>query len=522
MKHQLFKARMSGMVKTEPTALAAGVETRDVAPVRPASNAVGTNDVRFSSSQCQSLLDAATRQRVHLKRLMLAIFVAAVPLVANAQPMSDQTVWPRFLGAAYDGIAPLSPTPINYSADPTTAWQLEVGDGYGIGSVGSGMYFHFDSETKPQGHPLEYQMVERLRAFDLESGRQIWSKEQPIIYSDMLGYEAGPRTSPTIVGDRIFTLGVTGILDCRKTADGQSIWSVNTNERYGVVQNFFGVGSSPLYLDGQLIVMVGGSPAEDQDVGPMQLDRVSPNGSAVVAFDPDSGKELWRCGDDLASYSSPRPIKIGDETLVLAFTRSGLLAIDPKKGELRWRYDHRAEILESVNAMTPVVRDDQVLISECYQVGSVLLDVDANGCKEIWKDPPRDRRSQSLRAHWATPIRVGEYLYGCSGRNAPDSDFRCIEFATGEVMWSDQRRIRSSVTSAGDYLLLLEERGLLQVIRPDPSELKVVAEWDLSESVNKRKGIQYPCWAAPIVVGNKVILRGTDYVLCLEFPRVAN
>ena len=113
---------------------------------------------------------------------------------------------------------------------------------------------------------------------------------------------------------------------------------------------------------------------------------------------------------------------------------------------------------------------------------------------------------------------IDGYLYGCSGRNAPDSDFRCLDFKTGEVAWADSRRTRCSVTQVGDRLVLLEERGRLQVIQPNPERLDVVAEWDLSTATGDRPAISYPCWAAPIVVGDRLILRGTSKVLCLRWP----
>ena len=470
-----------------------------------------------SLKQCDSVIATAASPQVGVWLLLLANLCAAAVGPARAQTVAESAGWPRFLGENFDGVTPQVSQSIEWKSTPERLWTLEVGHGYGIGSVAHGRYFHFDAVPSPQTDRLEYQLVERLRAVDVATGHPVWVGEQPLVYRDMLGYENGPRSSPTIAGDRVFTLGVTGVLTCRNVSDGEQLWHVDTNQAYGVVQNFFGVGASPLVLGDRLIVMVGGSPSEDQSVGPMQLDRVSPNGSAVVAFDLQSGKELWRCGEDLASYSSPRPITVDGETFVLVFLRSGLMAIDPDAGQVLWRYDHRARILESVNAMMPVVRDDQVLISECYEVGSVVLKVSKTGCSEVWKDPSRDRRSQSFRAHWATPILVGEHFYGCSGRNAPDSDFRCVEFATGKVLWSDPRRIRSSVTRIGEYLLVFEERGRLQLIRPNPEALEVIADWDLAQPLGGRRGLAYPCWAAPIVVDNQVILRGTDQVVCLQF-----
>ena len=425
--------------------------------------------------------------------------------------------WPRFLGNRFDGSVEQSRLSIDWNTPPVAAWSIEVGDGYGLGTVSEGRFFQLDASRQFDAVTSRLASRERLRCFDFVSGAEIWSKSNSYQYSDLLGYEDGPRTSPTVVGDRVITYGVTGVLKCRHVKDGTEIWSVDTNTDYGVVQNFFGVGSSPLVLDGKVIVMVGGSPPEDQNIAPMQLDRVTYNGTAVVAFDLDNGQEVWRTGDDLASYSSPRPITIDGTEYVLVFARTGLLLVDPAKGKTEWQFEHRASIRDSVNAMVPVVSGDQVFISECYELGSALLQVSKAQPRVIWKDPPRDRRRQAMRSHWATPILVDGFLYGCSGRNAPDSDLRCISWETGQVQWVDSRRVRSSLARIGDHLVVLEERGVMQILRVNSKKLDVVAEWDLSENQGARLGIKYPCWAAPVIVGNRILVRGTDRIQCLEF-----
>ena len=442
---------------------------------------------------------------------------AEEPVRTNLLHQAQQSLdWPRFLGPTFDGSSTANFENIDWSGEPKLAWSIQVGDGYGLGSISNGKYFQCDTEPNRNGE----QIGERLRCFNLNTGTQLWTSSQPILYRDMLGYEDGPRSSPTIVDDLIYTFGVTGWLTCRSVSDGEILWTIDTNTKYGVVQNFFGVGSSPLVLDEKVIVMIGGSPEEDQDLPPMRLDRVASNGSAVVAFDRNTGKELWRCGDDLASYSSPRPIEVDGETLVLLFARTGLLAIDPVEGRVRWKYDHRAEVLESVNAMVPVVEGNHVLISECYEVASVLLKISVDADPEVvWKDPSRDRRSQAMRSHWATPVLVDGFLYGCNGRNAPDSDFRCVNFMTGKVQWIDSRRIRSSVTRVGQYLVVLEERGVLQILNANSEELDKVAQWDLGVENKNRPAIEYPCWSAPVVVGDLLIVRGTNRVVALQLAR---
>lgn len=443
------------------------------------------------------------------------MFYRSLGLIAwmtiHLAPVSGQEQWPRFLGVNFDGTVE-SDTSFDWSQEPTFAWSIEAGTGYGIGTVAESRYLHFDAVPSADGFGVQ----ERLRSFDLESGKLQWVHTQPIVYRDLYGYEDGPRSSASVNGNQIFTLGVSGNLTCRDLATGNQTWMVNTSQQYGVVQNFFGVGSSPLVLDNQVVVMVGGSPPEDQNIAPGRLDRVIPNGTALVSFDRKTGKERWRGGDDLASYSSPRTLQVGNETLVLLLARGGLLALDPNTGEVRWRFDHRAATLESVNAIMPVVNGKQVFISECYEIGSALLNVDGQSAKLVWQDPPRDRRRQAMRCHWSTPILINGYLYGCSGRNAPDSDFRCIEFSSGNVQWSDPRRIRSSVTRVGDNLVLLEERGAVQIIRPTPEKLEIVSEWNFSIPDEKRPAIRYPCWAAPLVVGDRLLIRGDENVLCLK------
>ncbi|MEM6474275.1 MAG: PQQ-binding-like beta-propeller repeat protein [Planctomycetota bacterium] len=412
--------------------------------------------------------------------------------------------WPRFLGEGFDGTGVLDGLKLDLSAAPTALWQLSVGEGYGLGCVNDGKYYQLDAVAAS----------ERLRCVSLRDASEIWSVSRPMRYRDLYDYESGPRTTPAIDGEVIVTYGVDGALVARELQKGTVLWEVDTATEYGVIQNFFGVGSSPLIVGQQVIVSVGGSPAEDQAIAPGRLNRVTDNGTAVVSFDLKTGKENWRCGNDLASYSSPRLMTVNERNIVLLYARDHLLAIDPEAGRVLWKYRHRAKILESVNAMMPVVDGDKIFISECYQLGSALLSADASAVQEVWKDP-ENRRKQVMRCHWSTPILINGMLYGCSGRNNPDSSLRCIDFQTGDLKWSDDRQIRTSMVRAGDALIVLDERGRMQMIDPNPEKLTVIAEHDFSNLLTS------PCWAAPVLVGNRLIVRGDEQVVCFTLAAEA-
>ena len=321
--------------------------------------------------------------------------------------------WCRFLGPS--GTSHSNETgvdPALWQPHPPVIWSLPLGTSYGAPAIVGQQIYQFD----------RYGDQERLTCYDLTSRAELWRWQAPVEYEDMYGYNNGPRCSPVIDGDLIFLYGVAGDLYCLSAAQRQLLWKVNTFQRYAVVPNFFGVASNPVVHGDKLLVMVGGSPPESHLAPPGQLQLVKPNGSAIVALDKRTGQELYRLGDDLASYSSLTVQAIGGRPLGLAFLRGGLLAWEPDSGQAVFEYPWRADMLESVNAALPVTDGSLVLLSESYQIGSVLLDATQQPWQVRWQDSgPRNRCR--FRAHWATPVLVDGYLYGCSGRNPADSDF---------------------------------------------------------------------------------------------------
>ena len=124
--------------------------------------------------------------------------------------------------------------------------------------------------------------------------------------------------------------------------DGQVIWKCDTAEQFGVIQNFFGVGSTPIVEGDLLIAVVGGSPPEDRRIPRGQLDRVSGNGSGIVAFDKMTGHVRYQITDELAGYASPVTATIDGRRWCFAFCRGGLVAFEPKTGTIDFQYPWRA------------------------------------------------------------------------------------------------------------------------------------------------------------------------------------
>ncbi len=422
--------------------------------------------------------------------------------------------WPSFLGGNRDSRSSETGIITDWSSPNfRLVWQRKLGTSYGIGSVSEGKYYQFD----------RFGDEAKLTCLDARTGEQAWEFSYPTTYADLYGYAGGPRCSPVIDDGRVYLLGAEGMLHCLATADGSLIWKVDTIDKFGVIQNFFGVGATPVVEGDLLIAMIGGSPPEDQQLPPGQLDRASGNGSGVVAFNKKTGEVIYKISQELASYSSPKLASIDGRRWCFVFARGGLLAFHPETGVIDFEFPWRAPILESVNASTPVVVGNEVFISETYGPGSALLAVKPGGYEIVWQDDQR-RRERSMQTHWNTPIYQDGYLYGSSGRHERNAELRCIEWKTGKVMWSVPGLTRSSLLYVDGHFVCLSEDGVLRLLKVNPQKYEVVTEITLKKEtagdsafgLGPARLLKAPAWAAPILSHGLLYVRGADRLVCLE------
>jgi outer membrane protein assembly factor BamB len=423
--------------------------------------------------------------------------------------------WPQFLGPHANGSSTetglLDAWP---GGGPPRIWEKAVGAGYSAPSVrGSRLVLHHRVSNE--------EVVECLNA---TTGKSLWRYSYTSEFIDPYGYNNGPRATPLLTTNACFTFGAEGKLLCLDLETGRVRWQRDTAKDWEVPTAFFGVGSTPILESGLLIVMVGGQP-----------------NSGVVALDPRTGKTVWQSVGEAAwqgarmigwpgeppvrwqrwekqaSYSTPVAATIHGRRHILCLTRQGLVSLDPLTGKVNLCFWFRSRVNESVNAMTPVVSDDLILISAAYyKVGSVLLRVrpDGMGVDEVW-------RSTVLEIHWSTPVCRDGSLFAFSGRNEPDARFRCVDFKTGKLMWDRDEHWaphstptpnvygRGSAIWAEGKLIALGEGGLLGMFKPDPAKATEICRFQVP-------GLHYPCWTAPVLSRKRLYLRSEDRLICLN------
>jgi len=431
----------------------------------------------------------------------------AAPAPPGGEDRAGRVVvdWPCFLGPTGDGKSPEKGILTTWGeCGPPIVWHRPLGTGYGIGSVARGRFFQFDRHGDQA----------RLTCLDARTGQSLWQFEYATHYEDMLGYNNGPRSSPVIDDDLVYLFGAEGMLHCVRAEDGKLVWKVDTARRFGVVQNFFGVGSTPVVEGDLLIVMIGGSPTESQDAGRYDLDRVVGNGSGIVAFDKRTGEVKYAVSDELASYATPQLATIDGRRWCFVFARGGLVGLDPRSGKVEFRYPWRSRLRDSVNASTPVVVGDEVLVSECYGPGSSLLRVRPGACEVVWSDPPT--RNKAMQTHWNTPIHHEGYLYGSSGRYSASAELRCVQWKTGKVLWRKRGLGLASLLYVDGHFVCLSEDGVLRLIKATPDKYVQLAEAVVREKPDGPPLVKPPAWAAPILSHGLLYVRGDDRLVCMR------
>ncbi|HEY8504228.1 MAG TPA: PQQ-binding-like beta-propeller repeat protein, partial [Gemmataceae bacterium] len=301
----------------------------------------------------------------------------ALAVLAAAARAGD---WPQILGPARDGHSPERGLRTDWPAGgPPRAWETAVGAGFSGPAVAGGKLVLF--------HRLGNDEV--VACLDAATGKELWRSAYRTGYRDDFGFDEGPRATPLIAGGRVFTLGADGELAAHEMASGKRLWRRNVREDYNAPKGYFGVACSPLLAGGRLLVNVGAP------------------GAGIVAFDPATGKELWRATDDPAGYSSPAAATIRGRPHAVFLTRTGLVSLDPADGKVYFTKRWRARLAASVNAATPLVRGDRIFLSASYQTGAVLLEVgDGNRLKEVWSG------DEMLSNHYNTSLLCGDFLYG--------------------------------------------------------------------------------------------------------------
>jgi len=297
---------------------------------------------------------------------------------------------------------------------------------------------------------------------------------------------AGPRATPAIEEDRVYTFGRSGDLVAWSLLDGRELWQANVADEGGEAPTW-GYASSPLLL-GELIVVQGGG------------------GAGTIAYDKLSGKAEWKSSQNMAGYAALSWAEVGGKPMIFAFHGKGLAALDAENGNEFWNLPW--ETPYDVNATTPIVIGDRIFISSGYGTGGMLLRVDRLAAEILW-------RNKAIASQHSDPYAIDGFLYGYSGDSSQNKGaFKCVSLADGTERWATNEMGWGTCIFVDAHLLCCDIKGNIFLTHPDPD--RFVRVTGMHNALGDVKG---PVWTRPVVANGLLYLRFKQRLVCYDLMR---
>ncbi len=382
----------------------------------------------------------------------------------TASTLADD--WPQWRGPNRDGISREK----NWFArwpdqGPRQIWKANVGVGFSSMSVSKGRLYTMGNTGD----------VDSVYCLDASTGRELWKHSYPCSAKDPNGYH-GTRCTPTVDNNRVYTVSREGHLYCLDATSGKVVWSKDYKTDYGAEVPKWGFATSPLVEKNMLIVETGAP------------------GASVVALDKKSGKEIWRSGDDPASYSSPVAFTHKGQRQIAMFNTFGIVGHSARDGRELWRHPWKTSW--DVNAATPIIEGDTVFISSGYNVGCALLRFTEVPPKVLWQN-------KNMRNHVNSCVLWQGHLYGFD-----DKELKCLDFRTGEAKWSQKSFGKGALIIADGKLIVFSDSGKLAIAEASPQGYQELS----SAQVLGGKDT----WPIPVLANGKIYCRSLETLVCLD------
>jgi outer membrane protein assembly factor BamB len=362
------------------------------------------------------------------------------------------------------------------ASGPRVVWKRPLGEGYSSPSVeGSVLYTMY-------GKPRE----EVVLAANTETGKTLWEQANPMTFqSDAPEMGNGPYATPLVVGDKVFTAGVAGRLQCLDKKTGKLLWTQELWKDHQGSRLMYGYASSPIAFREFVIVPVGG-----------------PN-KALMAFHQANGKVAWSRNDFGNVYSSPLLINLSGLEQLVALLDGAVLAVNPHNGDPQWSVPFQANY--SIAVSTPVWGPGNLLfVSAEYDGGSKVIELQRNGqqtkATELWSSP-------RLRLHHGNAMRIGDTIYFSSGGKGSQAILSAVDVRSGKIHWQQRSIQKATFVWADQKLITLDQDGNLMIAHPSIEGFKISAQAPLLTNLS---------WTPPVLVGTRLYIRDRKSMMAVD------
>ncbi|MCH7632602.1 MAG: PQQ-like beta-propeller repeat protein [Planctomycetes bacterium] len=371
--------------------------------------------------------------------------------------------WPNFRGPNFDGISDETGFKKAWSTPPKVIWEREVGSAFSS--------FAYVNDRLYTCGTKENQQV--LYCLDAKSGAVIWETPFEKAYRNQHG--DGTRATPTVHAGRVYVLGAHGRLICADAGTGKIVWEKQFDHKPTWAY------SGSVLIEGELAVV---SPGDEH--------------GSLVAYNKESGEQVWKTGSDLVGYATPYPFSFNDKRYIVAFMGDAALIVESKTGREVWRTAWKTDW--DINAAMPIFHDGYLFLTSGYNTGAGLFKLRSKSdgtlsADKVWQSKVLLNKFQSCILHQGK-------LYASDQKG-----LKCVDFMTGKQEWKVPRIKHGSLILADGHLLLLTENGELQIAPLSSGGFSPLTNVDVLDG---------RCWAVSVLHDGRLYARNLDRIVCLD------
>jgi len=377
--------------------------------------------------------------------------------------------WTQWRGPARDGSVAAKNTPGAWPEGLRETWRVDVGEGYSSPVI-SGQRAFVHARRDPE---------EVVVAINLKDGKVLWQQKYSATFQKnqyAVNMAKGPNATPLVVGNRLFTLGVTGVLVAWDTATGRQLWKRDFSNTVDTTKLFCGTAASPILVDGRVVVQVG------SDV----------HGGKILSLDPATGSTIWEWSGPGPGYASPVVINVDGSSQLVTLTQQSIIGVDGKTGKELWSAPFPDEWHE--NIVTPLWTGSHLIVSGTRQ-GTHAFTIQQTAGKwqatESWKNA-------DVAMYMSSPVYGDGLLYGHSSKRK--GQFVAMDAKTGAVKWITEGREgeHASVLLTPKHVVYLTNGADLIVVKRAEPKFVVEKRYDVARSST---------WAMPVMLGADILVR---------------
>jgi outer membrane protein assembly factor BamB len=386
---------------------------------------------------------------------------AAIATTIAAPNARDYSQW---RGQNRDGSASSFAAPGRWPEKLTRKWKVDVGVGYATPLVAGNAVYCF---TRQGGSEV-------MTALNSKSGKIVWQTRYPASYSMFAAarlHGEGPKATPLFHNNRLFTLGISGIVSAFDPADGKLMWQ----QPAPAEQPFYGTAASPVGYGDLVIVHPG-------NYGPL------------TAFNAATGKVKWTANGD-GAFASPIVADLSGTHQIVAMTQKHVIGVSPADGAVLWQHPWSPDM----QTITPVLAGDAIVLSGHNAGVTAIRPTNRDGkwtVDVVWQ-------TKDVSMFMSNPVVIHDTMFGLSHRSS--GQFFALDTRNGKILWLGEPReaTNTAVVKAGNLLFLLNDDAELIVARSSVNGFEPLKRYTVAESAT---------WAQPVISGNRVFIKDVSSV----------